>query len=161
MRTFSSDRRRSALFALAAALVLGLFSCSRREGAASFDGVFEKLGRARDFNEAKRYYTEGTVKALEDAGGGSGRGTLRLLPLFDERTKWEEVSKSVEGSRGAVRIRYTAHPVENMVGFEMEFRVRKIGDSWKIDLEEEVRGADEARRKGSAAGYIRSVTKGY
>ncbi len=161
MRTSSSRFRRGGTAILAAALAFGLSACSGRDGAASFDGVFEKLARARDFNEAKRYYTDGTVKALEEAGGGSGKAALRLLPLFDERTKWEEVSKRVEGPRGVIRIRYSAHPVENMVGFEMEFQVRKIGDSWKIDLENEVRGAIEARGKGSAAEYIRGVTRGY
>jgi hypothetical protein len=138
-----------------------MLACSGRKGASSFDGVFEKLSRARDYNEAKRYYTDGTVKALEEAGGGTGNAAMRLLPLFDERTQWEEVSKRVEGGRGIIRIRYTAHPVENMVGFEMEFQVMKIGDSWKVDLEDEVRGAMAARSKGSAAAYIRSLTRGY
>ena len=160
MQTFSSDGGRRAAFPLVLAMALGLAACSRGGGAASFDGIFEKLSRARDFNEAMHCYTDGTGRALKEAGGPEG-ATLRLLPLFDERTRWEEVSKRVEGPVGTVRIRYTAHPVENMVGFEMEFRVKKIGDSWKIDLEDEVRKAGEARRSGSAGEYIRRITRGY
>ncbi len=151
--------------ALAIAMVLlGNAACSRQGGAASFDGIFDKLSGARDFNEAKRYYTDGTIAALNAAAGGRGMPggeTLRVLPVFNEKTKWEELSKSVDGSRGVIRIRYTAHPVENMIGYEMDFQVRKTGGTWKIDLEDEVRKALDGRKSGSAAEYIRRVTRGY
>jgi hypothetical protein len=148
-------------------LLTGLLAaggCSRDKGAASFDGIFDKLCHARSFSEAKRYYTGGTIDAIDASvreGVITEKEKLRILPLFSDKTKWEEVSKKVEGSRGVIRIRYTEHPVENMIGFEMDFRVLKEGGSWKIDLENEIRQALQGRADGSTAKYIQRIKKGY
>lgn len=138
--------------------------CSRDRDEAGFDGIFGKLQRARGYAEAKRYYTGGTIDALDGAVRGgviAEADRLSVLPLFNDRTEWEELSKNVEGSKGIIRIRYTAHPVENMIGFEMVFRVVKEGGSWKLDLADEIRDAVERRRKGSASDYIRRIMRGY
>ena len=138
--------------------------CSRDRGGAGFDNIFGKLQRARGYGEVKKYYSDGTLDALDDAvrvGVVADSGRLALLPLFNDRTQWEELSKNVEGTKGIIRIRYTGHPVENMIGFEMVFRVVKESGSWKLDYENEIRDALENRKKGSAAEYIRRIKKGY
>ncbi|OHD66369.1 MAG: hypothetical protein A2176_07770 [Spirochaetes bacterium RBG_13_51_14] len=149
------------------AVIVCLFAtggCSQQRGAASFDGIFEKLKKARGFSEVKRYYTGGTIDALDAAVGKgviSEVERLRILPLFNDKTTWEEVSKKVDGTRGVIRIRYTEHPVENMIGFDMDFRVVKEGGSWKIDLEDEIRRALSGRQRGSPADYIQRIKRRY
>lgn len=151
------------VFGLIACLSLTA-ACSRRAGASSFDGVFEKLSTAKGFGNVKQYYTDNTVAAIEDAadeGVISDKEKLSILPLFNDKTKWEEISKKSDGSHGVIRIQYTKHPVENMIGFEMEFRVVKERGSWKLDLEDEIRKALRGRKRGGAAEYIQRIKKGY
>jgi hypothetical protein len=146
------------------ACVLLAAACSREKVSTSFGGVFEKLKHARDFSEAKHYYTGGTIDAVDRAVGDGVIGEkerLRILPLFNEKTTWDELSRKNDGSHGSIRIRYTGHPVENMIGFEMDFKLRKEGGSWKIDLEDEIRQALRGREQGSATDYIQRIKKKY
>jgi hypothetical protein len=149
--------------AVAAAACLAAAGCSRGGGAASFDGVFEKLRKAKTFDEAKPYYTAGTVDAVERAvseGAISKEGRLRVLPLFNAKTSWEELSRTVSGDRGTIRIRYTDHPVENMIGVQMDFKMVREKGSWKIDLEDGIR-ASLGGTRGGAEEYLRRIRKGY
>ncbi len=146
------------------ACVLLAASCSRDRVSTSFGGVFEKLKRARSFSEARECYTGGTIDAIDRAvsdGVIGEKERLRILPLFNEKTAWDELSRRVDGSRGSIRIRYTGHPVENMIGSEMDFRLQKEGGSWKIDLEDEIRQALKGREQGSAAEYIQRIKRKY
>jgi len=145
-----------------ASLVAGA-GCSRGGGAASFDGVFEKLREAKTFDEARLHYTAGTVDAIDRAvseGAVTKEGRLRILPVFSAKTEWEEVSRKVEGDRGTIRIRYTDHPVENMIGMEAEYNMARENGSWKINLEDGIRAA-LGNRRGGAEEYIQRIKKGY
>jgi hypothetical protein len=149
--------------AVAIAACLAAAGCSRGGGAASFDGVFEKLRKAKGFDEAKLHYTAGTIDAIDRAvseGAISKEGRLRVLPVFNAKTSWEELSRTVDGDRGMIRIRYTDHPVENMIGEQMSFRMVRENGSWKIDLEDGIRASLGGRRTG-AEEYIQRIRKGY
>ena len=92
------------------ACVIAAAGCSRDRASASFGGVFEKLRKARDFSEAKHYYTGGTIDAIDRAvsdGVIAEKDRLRILPLFNEKTEWDELSRKIDGARGTIRIRYT------------------------------------------------------
>ncbi len=146
------------------ACILAAGACSRDKVSTSFGGVFEKLRKARDFREASQCYTGGTIDAVDQAvsdGVIGEKERIRILPLFNEKTTWDELSRKNEGSRGSIRIRYTGHPVENMIGCEMDFKLRKEGGSWKIDLEDEIRKALRGREQGSAAEYIQRIRRKY
>ncbi len=164
MRYGGNTMKRALVLIALSALVLAANSCSRDKVSTSFGGVFDKLRNARDFSEAKPYYTEGTIDAIGEAvrdGVIAEKERLRILPLFNEKTAWDELSRTNDGSRGSIRIRYTGHPVENMIGFEMNFKLRKESGSWKIDLEDEIRQAMRGREKGSAAEYIQRIKRKY
>jgi hypothetical protein len=151
------------IIAACIAASLAAAGCSRGGGAASFDGVFDKLRTAKSFDDAKPFYTAGTIDAIENAvseGAVTKGGRLRVLPVFNAKTSWEEVSRKVEGDRGTIRIRYTEHPVENMIGVQMDFRMVREKGSWKIDLEDGIRASLGGSRTG-AEDYIRRIMKGY
>jgi hypothetical protein len=141
-----------------------MWGCSGKHGSYSLEGVFEKLSHARGFSEKRVYFTKATVSAIEDAATQTGisvNDRLFFLPRFDEKTKWEEVSEKVEGDRGLIRLRYTDHPVENMIGLVMEFKMKRENGAWKIDLADEIRAAMKVRRNSTADDYIRLVRKRY
>ena len=145
-------------------LILMPAGCTRKKGPESFDGVLERLSRARGFDQAKEYYTAGTIDAVGDAvsdGAVPERDKLRVLPMFGGKTRWEALSKKTDGDRGVMRIKYTDHPVENMIGLVMELRFKKEKGSWKIDLENELRQALRERRGGGVAEYIKRVKRKY
>lgn len=149
--------------ALALMLIAASAGCSRGGGAASFDGVFEKLRKVKTFEDARPYYTGGTIDAIDRAvseGAIAKEGRLGALPVFSAKTEWEELSRKVDGDRGTIRIRYTDHPVENMIGVEADFRMAKEKGSWKIDLEKEIR-ASLGQRGGGTEEYIQRIKKGY
>jgi hypothetical protein len=138
--------------------------CSNKQDSAGFDRVFEKLSHAKGYNETKRYYTSGTIAAVEDAasrGAATGKEKLSLLPRFNEKTKWEELLTKVDGPRGMVRVRYIDHPSQNMIGFTMDFRMKIENGSWKIDLEDEIRTAAAGRKTGNTSDYIKKVKNKY
>ncbi len=156
-------KRTSSAIILLACILLAA-GCSRDRVSTSFGGVFEKLKKARDFSEAKQCYTGGTIDAIDEAvsdGVIGEKDRLRILPLFNEKTTWDELSRKNDGSRGSIRIRYTGHPIENMIGFEMDFKLQKDGGSWKIDLEDEISQALRGREKGNAADYIQKIKRKY
>jgi hypothetical protein len=138
--------------------------CSNKQDTAGFDRIFEKLSRAKGYNETKRYYTNGTIAAIDYAASrvaATEKEKLSLLPLFNEKTKWEELLHKTEGTRGMVRVRYLDHPSQNMIGFTVDFRMKMENGSWKIDLEDEMRAAAEDRRSGNPSDYIRKIKNKY
>src|SRR3990172_10937073 len=144
------------------ACLLGVWQgCSDKpRDSGGFGGVFERLSRAEGLTEKRAYFTSDTVSAIDHAvsqGAVSERDKLSVLPRFDEKTKWEQVLMKVDGERGMIRIRYTDHPVENMIGLAMDFRMKKEKGTWKIDLADEIRTALQLRRNRSAAEYIQRV----
>ena len=147
-----------------ACLMAVLPSCSNKQESAGFDRIFERLSRAKSYNEIRQCYTSGTIAAIEDAvsqGALSEKDKLSILPRFNNTTKWEEIQKKADGSRGMVRIRYSDHPSQNMIGFTMDFRMKREDGSWRIDLEDEMRAAVQGRRSGNPADYIRHVKNKY
>ncbi len=141
-----------------------LQTCAGKQDPAGFDRVFERLSRAKSFNEMKAFYTSGTIAAVEDAASSdatTARGRNSLLPQFNEKTKWELLQSSSDRSRGMARIRYLDHPSQNMVGYTMELKMKMEKGSWRIDLEDEVRTATRGRGKGELSDYIKRIKKSY
>ncbi len=138
--------------------------CSNKQDSASFDRIFDRLSRTKSYDQMRQYYTSDTIAAIEDAvshGIVSEKEKLTVLPKFNEKMKWEEVSKKANSSRGIIRIRYTDHPVQNMVGFTMDFKLHKEKGSWRIDLADEIRAAMQSRKNHNAAEYIKHIKKRY
>lgn len=141
-----------------------ILSCGRDGQTGEYDGIFDKLSRARGYAQVKMFYTKGTIAVLDDAAARgliAPEARLRMLPLFSEHTKWIEEEKRTSGRHGSVRIRYTAHPVENMIGCAIELHLVKEGEEWKIDLEDELQRALNQDAGGAVPGYLNTVKKGY
>jgi len=140
--------------------VLFLWSCKKDAAPGSIESLFQGLGEAKGFIETKRYYTDGTLGAIERAasqGGVTPDQMSRILPSFTAGARWEELSRDVRGNRADVTIRFVQHPVQNMVGFTVRFRLIREDGGWKIDLKEEVEQSLSTMKKEGAADYLRKL----
>ncbi len=152
------------LLAICVVFTMAAFaSCSKEQKPGSFDDVLGGMMRAQDFDGKKKFLTPGTVDQIDravDRGLVARESRARVLPLFDSRTRWEEISRSVRGDMGVLRIRYTAHPVENMIGAQMDLRMVKTGGGWKIDMEKELKDA-LAGKATDAGSYLEGIKRKY
>lgn len=125
---------------LSLAVLFAVNSCAKKPS-----GILDRLqdaAKSGKFEDVKKFYTKGTLAAMEDMN--------RLVPprqkdgkyednKFAGGAKWDVVSEKVEGDAADIKIKYTEHPVENMKGLEISFRLKKEDGSWKIDMEREIR----------------------
>jgi hypothetical protein len=138
-------------FIMAAAMAAAL-SCKKESAPGSIDALIEGLAGAGGTDEARRLYTRDTLDAI-----GSGGRTAALLPAFPQGSRCEVLSRSVDGDRAEVTVRFAEHPVQNMVGFTMRLRLAREDGGWKIDLREEIEKSLPSVRKDGAADYIRKL----
>ena len=148
--------------AICIAMALAGWSCKREAAPGSMDELFQGLAAARDFTQSREFYTGGTIAALERAAGERGL-TLehmgRVLPSFTG-AQWELLDRKEAGDHATVTVRFTDHPVQNLIGFSARFSLVKEEGRWKIDLKDDVEKAVSPANKGGAAEYLRRLADG-
>jgi len=88
--------------------------------------------------EAKVMMTSGTRRSLgslERLSPGIGETGYGLSMLFADGSEWDVLENKKENGAAVIRVRYARHPVENLRGNEMTFRLVNEGGRWKLDLE--------------------------
>ena len=122
-------------------LLLSIFiiSCSKGPGDVLIE--MKKNQNEGKYNDISNYYTKGTIKALKEldklSSGGSDKGNY-INKKFAKGTDWKIIDEKVEGNNAEVTIKYTEHPIENMIGLELTFRFSKEDGDWKIDMQKEL-----------------------
>jgi hypothetical protein len=94
-----------------------------------------------NYNNLNVYYTKGTVKAMVDLNKlyqKNNTGKTGEDKRFVEGARWDVVAEKVNGNDADLVIKYTEHPVQNMIGLELSFKLKKEDDKWKLDLEKDV-----------------------
>jgi hypothetical protein len=92
-------------------------------------------------DEARSFFTKGTLNAIGELNklAPQSRGSeYGVDKIFSKGAKWAVVSEKINGDTSELRIKYTDHPVENMKGSEMAFRMRKEDGMWKCDMENDL-----------------------
>ncbi len=114
-------------------------SCSQSPG----DVLTEfKDSKNNKTNNPDKYYTTGTVLALKELenltskekGVHSGYSDKK----FAKGVEWDIVNEKINGDNADVTVKYIKHPVENMKGLEVTFRLAKENGEWKVDMEKEL-----------------------
>ena len=108
-----------------------------------------------NYDNLNVYYTRGTIKAIEDMDKLSKQnktGKAKEDKRFMEGTDWNVVAEKVNGNDADVTIKYTDHPIENMRGLELMFKLQKEDGKWKLDMEKDIRKGLEMIRKYEQAG---------
>ncbi len=141
-------------------IVVSGLSCSREAAPGSVEAVFEGLSKAANFNESKKFYTDGTVEVIEEAASRDGVPVSSIggvLPPFVKGARWSVSTGEIKGNNTVAAVTFTGHPVQNLVGFTYTFRMVKSDGGWKIDLEKEISEMVSGRSRNGAADYLRKI----
>lgn len=124
------------------AVTLGLAACAKppSEPLKTMEKIKSFYG-AQKFEEAAGLFTGSTRRALDDlerVAPGTRQAGYGFAVLFPGDSEWEVLETRIDGASAAVRVRYARHPVENIRGNEIEFRLRREDGGWKWDMEREI-----------------------
>jgi hypothetical protein len=142
-------------------LFLTQFSCGKKT-AGTPEEVFEKLANTENYNEAKIYFTNGTINLMDSAvskGILDEKDRADYLPLFNKKTKWVITNTTNYGNAAGISLRFTNHPIENLKGTEITYNLVKEDGSWKIDLEKEMKDSLSAYVPDGAEKYLKDMLK--
>lgn len=124
------------------AVILGLAACAKPPGEPlkTMEKIKSLYGEQK-FEEAAGLFTGSTRRALNDlerVSPGTRQAGFGFAVLFPGESEWEVLESKTDGATASVRVRYARHPVENIRGNEIEFRLRKEDGGWKWDMEREI-----------------------
>ncbi|HNR88333.1 MAG TPA: DUF4878 domain-containing protein [Spirochaetota bacterium] len=134
--------KRICIVALVAMVALVAVSCAKKKPSDIFT-TLQKLGDTKEIADLKQVYTSETVKAMEEL--------MKIVPKdlqdskgqnkFPKEAKWDVVSEKIDGDTAEVKVKFSDHPMANMKGQEVTFKMKKEDGAWKIDLEKEMKAA--------------------
>lgn len=145
-------------------LVITITGCSKDKKHGDFYHVFNSLSNAGTFEEASEYYSSGTVDMVNRAsriGLVDKKEMLSLLPLFSRRTMVRILEEKVSGDSAVINLRYSDHPVENMVGYDMAIRLVHQGGRWRVNYENELKKVIEKLNEKKELNYIKEKVQVY
>jgi len=133
--------------ALMAVIIVLAFSACGKGGSPS--DVFSRMKgfSGNNIEDAAAFYTAGTMEAL--------RELQKIMPPDQQKgsdnkfagATWEVVEEKITGDTATVKLKFTAHPEAQMKGTEAQFRLKKEGGTWKLDMEQEMRMALQAMKQ--------------
>ncbi len=142
-------------------IIAAQFSCGKKT-AGTPEEVFEKLAKADNYNEAKLYFTNGTIKLVDSAvskGMLDEKDRADYLHLFNKKTKWVITNTENYGNAAGITLRFTKHPIENLKGTDITYNLVKEDGSWKIDLEKEMKDSLSTYAPDDAEKYLKDMLK--
>ena len=155
----------TSLLFLAVLLISQILSCGKDKSHTDPEALLRELSEVKEINDAKKYYTSGTVEMIEKARDENllSPGNMHLIiPAGGNDIEWEVVEsmKNNEGNEKIIlKIKYTKHNVENMIGYEKEYDFIKENGMLKIDMEKELKVLIGSTRKKAIDDYIDSITE--
>ncbi len=121
----------------AIAIAAGFISCAKT--AAKPSDVLSRLKEAKSEEDARAYFTKGTLKAMDEV--------KKLMPdvkdkkggqSIDKNDKWEVLKEEIKGDTAVVTVKFTGSDNQKKVGTSAPIKFKKEDGSWKVDLEEEI-----------------------
>jgi hypothetical protein len=148
------DKKRDMIFtgkkfsALLVFLMLPWYHCSSGESTPekTLSAVQEKAqsGKLAGIGEHLTGDTVAAINRLKDYPAVNWQNDF--ASRFPEGSEWEVVHREVKGDDALITIKCVDHPVENVVGFQTDYRMRREGGVWKIDMHEQLeRAADRLK----------------
>lgn len=138
------------LYVLITIIACFALSCSTKSGkpSASLEEI-QSLYKSGKYNQIKSCYTSGTLKVMDQLNKltPSSKSQYGLDRLFGDGVKWDIAEEKIEGNSAIIKIIYTAHPVENMKGYEMTFKMKNENGVWKWDMESELKESFDLIKK--------------
>ncbi len=132
------------------------FCCKNSTGNGNFESILQELCSADQNRKMSDLYTPGTLNSMKraaKAGIVKKTGTL-LRNYFTPETKLKVMKIKIDGSDARVRVKYLDHPVENVIGSEVEYRFLYREKRWKLDFKKEIDEIIKSSRSGAGRAYI-------
>ena len=135
-------------------------SCKQEQSSDDLLQPFYKISKSASYSDVKHLYTNGTIAIVDRAVDQdllSKSERKQIVLLLNKDIKWEEFSRNISGEEALIKLKFTDHPVENLIGFIVQYRLIQEDGSWKIDMERELEKVIDARRGKSPVKYIENI----
>ena len=117
-----------------------------------------------DYDKVMGCYTTGTISAMEELEKLTQQPKFKKLNIakkFMDGVSWEITNENIKVDSAILIIKYIDHPVENLRGLNVAFRLKKEKGEWKIDEEKEIRENIDIIRKTGAQTDIKNKSMNY
>ncbi len=138
---------------LGAALAVSLAGCTRTDSPEGTLAALHELAEKGAYAQMRTLLTPESVAAIgsiESAHPGFDGLDADFRRKFPRGARWGVIEKKASGDTVTLRLRCEKHPVQNIVGYEMDLAMRRSGGAWRIDLRgdlEALSGRYDAYRK--------------
>jgi len=124
------------------------YCCSSGESTPerTLSAVQEKAqsGKLAEIGEHLTGDTVAAINRLKDYPAASWQNDF--ASRFPEGAEWKAIRREVKGDTALITMKCVDHPVENVIGFQTDYRLRREGGVWKIDMHEQLeRAADRLK----------------
>ncbi len=137
--------------------------CQKESGSSDFNGILKELCSQKSGESFEDLFSPGTLESLKKAvkAGIAGKPGTLIRNYFSPGIKLKIVKSSIEGSEAVVGVRYLDHPVENVIGSEIDYRFIYQEGRWKLDFKKEIDEIIRSSRSGGSRNYIDSKASSY
>jgi hypothetical protein len=125
------------VFAISISVMFAISGCTSKSGSPS--DVFKKLHSVEKPDDAKKYFTKGTLKAMDELD--------KLVPPqmagkkedknFHKDDKWEIVKEEIKNDKAVLSVKYLASKDLNKKDQVVPYKFSKEEGEWKLDYERE------------------------
>ena len=119
------------------ALLIGIIGCSKGKSGSPSD-VFKKLHAVEKPDDAKKYFTKGTLKAMDELKKivPEGKGN-KEDKNFNKDDKWEIVKEEINNDKAVLTVKYLASKDNAKKDQIVPYNFSKEDSEWKLDYEKE------------------------
>lgn len=129
------------LMVLSFAVIAGISGCSKSKSDSPSD-VFRKLHSVEKPDDAKKYFTKGTLKAMDElkkvVPESEGRKEDKN---FNKEDKWEIVKEEIKNEKAVLTVKYLASKDKTKKDQIVPFNFSREESEWKLDYEKEFNDA--------------------
>ncbi len=144
-------------------VAVSCFGCKKGSGNSDFKGILRELCSESSGENSGDLYSSGTIRSLKRAvkAGIVGKPGALIRNYFSPGTNLKIIKSSIKGSDAVVRVRYLDHPVENVIGSEVDYRFIYQERRWKLDFKKEVDDIIRSSQSGESRNYIENKASSY
>lgn len=142
--------------------VIGLW-CKNNTGHSDFKSILRELCSENKDIKSGELYTSGTLGAMNRAvkAGIVKKPGVFLQNYFSPEIKLKVIKSSINGSDALVKVKYIRHPVENVIGSEVNYRFHFQEGRWKLDFQKELDEVIVSSRSGVGKAYLKNKSSKY
>ncbi len=144
-------------------IALSCFGCNRERGKSDFKGILKELCSLSGRESSRDLFSSGTLRSMKSAvkAGIVKKPETLIRNYFSPGTNLKIIKSSITGSDAVVRVRYLDHPVENVIGSEVDYRFIYQERRWKLDFQKEINEIIRISRSGESRNYIKNKSSSY